>query len=140
MPDPLPPHHDRVTLRRAERATDFWVVLEAAQYARIASAEPGLRPEAAEAAAAFIGAFEEHAGAWEEQSTAAQQAVLERLAAAAKALAAAELSVYVGTLERNFAPRTSAPALMPIALLHVGPAGAESATIDLPHAMRIERG
>ncbi len=127
-----PTAYETVQLQFAERGTDLWSAVEAAQYARfIHHDEPDSEADA-RAIVRFVEAFSACTETWEATPPESKAGALAGLGAELEALGRRGLFVHWATVERDLAPQSHAPVAMPVAILAVTGTRLPTLTAKLP--------
>ena len=124
--------HEPVELHRAEKGTDLWAAVEAAQFARFIHHDEVEAQEDARAIVRFVEAFSACTEAWERTPVQSKAGALAALGAGLDGLRRRGLFVHWATVERNLAPQGREPVVMPVAILAVTRAGVPTVTARLP--------
>ena len=126
---------ETVELERAERGSDLYAAVEAAQYARLVDHEALADRGEAQAVEAFVGFFYECSETWEERAAMDQSAALLRFDALLDELRHFGLCVYVAVPQRAFIGPDGESRELPLAVLRVARHEAAPVTARIPAAM-----
>jgi hypothetical protein len=137
VPEQAPQSYEAVELRLAERSTDLWAAVEAAQYARAVTWDDPESAAEEAAMARFLQALATLAESWDAVPAHAKAAALDGLARHLAELRRAGLFVHCGTIERDFAAPGASPRPLPLAVLHLGHAQLPALTIMLPPSLDV---
>ena len=128
---------ETVELRLADKGTDLWAAVEAAQYARTVTYDAPETDAETKAMTRFVQAFSASAEDWEEVPTQSKAAALDGLARHLGELRRVGLFVHCGTIERDFSVEGQAPRALPIAIVNLGRTGSPALTIMLPASLDV---
>lgn len=137
MPEKELSSYESVELRLAEKGTDLWAVVEAAQYARTVTYDDPENEVETAAMTEFVKAFSHSAENWEEVPANAKAAALDRLARHLGDLRRVGLFVHCGTVERDLAMPGRAPKSLPIAVVNLGHTRTPAVTVMLPCSLDV---
>ncbi|HET6520106.1 MAG TPA: hypothetical protein VFG47_09860 [Geminicoccaceae bacterium] len=113
------PAYEAVELRLAEKGTDLWSAVEAAQFARFIHHEELDEGPEMRALTRFADAFSHCTEGWERTPLTMRAAALQGLGAELEALKRAGLFVHWATVERDLAKGGREPVRMTVAILTI---------------------
>lgn len=124
--------HEAVELVRAERASDLWSVIEAAQSSRLLTRDELDGPAEEQAVTALDDALERAIEVWEDDAMQNKAPVLRLLDDRLAELAPHGLSVYWGCVERRLALSDGAEVPMRVAVVSLGRSAAPTRDVVIP--------
>ena len=123
---------ERVELRLARAGGDLWPALEAAQYARVINHDKPANEQERLILEAFLGSFSSYTESWEKTAPEDQAAALKTLDHWLEQLRQAGLFVHWGAVACAVMGSGGDPAVLPVAILNIGPESGEQATLRIP--------
>lgn len=124
--------HEAVELVRAERGSDLWSVIEAAQSSRLLTRDELEGPAEEQAVTALDDALERAIEVWEDDAMQNKAPVLRLLDDRLADLAPHGLSVYWGCIERRLALSDGAEVPMRVAVISLGRSAAPTRDVVIP--------
>jgi len=132
------PNPDAIELRRAQRGSDLWAAVEAAQYARVIDYDEPRSGEEASRMTDLVVLFSECAEQWESRDMSGQKLALEQLDVCLAALGEVALFAYSGIVQRRLTTAEGGPVELPVAVLVIRRDDRPTIAIALPAAMDID--
>src|SRR5690606_25331923 len=126
--------YEEVELRLAEKGTDLWAAVEAAQYARAVTYDDPESEDETAAMTRFVRIFSDYAESWEEVPMNAKVTALDGLTRHLRELGRIGIFVHCGTVERDFAAPGREPKPLPIAVVNLGHTNSPALTVMLPES------
>lgn len=128
---------ERVLLPAISAARDLWHIVEAAQFARILTADGEPGTEIDRCRAEFEAVLDSCLEGWPDSEPATQVLMLDRFSDLLERFESAGNAVYANSIERTFVSEAE-PIALPIAVIEIAGAGDGERIVDIPVSLEVD--